>query len=110
MAMDDNMMNDPASQGGYEICIRVGADKQISVGVESAEEDPAAGQPEQEGDYAPAASIGEALSMAGEIFRNGGAMPDQAAGPDAQTDAMAGYKRKAAPQMSAPDPTGIFGE
>lgn len=76
------------STGGYEICIRVGADGALSVGVEreGAEEaqamPPGGGQPmemmaaDEGAAYVPVGSIKEALTMALDIYRAEGQMPD----------------------------------
>lgn len=87
------------STGGYEICIRVGADGALSVGVEREGAEaaqampPGGGQPMEmmaageEAAYQPAGSIKEALTMALEIYRADGQMPDDGG----QADFDSGY-------------------
>lgn len=67
--------------GDYEICIRVGADGQLSVGVETGEAAPAAPgaqgtmPAEAESGYSQVGSIKEALTTALEIYRANGKAP-----------------------------------
>jgi hypothetical protein len=78
--------DDGSQNGGYVIEIRVGADKSISVCVESAADEDAeesgGGDDGSGGDSddnsTPVKSIKEALTMALEIYRNDGEMPQQA--------------------------------
>lgn len=56
----------------------------------------------------PVASLDEALSKAGEMLQ---APPEEGGDDAAAMDSMmAGYKRKAAPAMAAPNPKAVFGE
>lgn len=89
----------PAETGGYKICIRVGVDDSLSVGVEregaEAPQDMplGGGQPMEmmaageEMAYQPAASIKEALTIALDIYRADGQMPDDGG----QADFDSGY-------------------
>lgn len=75
---------EPTQAGGYEICIKVSADGKLSVGVEKEAamgEPPMPGQPGMEMEaeamaYMPAQNVKEALTMALEIYRGDGQMPD----------------------------------
>lgn len=94
----------PAAEGGggYEICIAVGADGSLSVGAERAGAEaaqampPGGGQPMEmmasgeEAAYLPAGSIKEALTMALEIYRADGQMPDDGG----QADFDSGYTNR----------------
>lgn len=72
----------PEAEGGYTICIKVGADGQISVGVEdeAAEAQAGAESPEQESaeesSLQPVGSIKEALTAALDIYRSNGQAPE----------------------------------
>lgn len=106
-----DMMQDPAANpemppgapqdganNGYEICISVGADGKISVGVESAADEAAeeAGAAAQDAPKPPAmmpvGSIREAMQMAMGIFEADGEMPS--GGDDDEFDAGFGPKGK----------------
>ena len=77
---------------GYEICIKVGTDGAISVGVmPDGAETGEAGDPTA---LSPAKNIKEALSVALDIFNNAGQIPD-AAGGNEEFDA--GFGAKPAP-------------
>lgn len=94
MAQDQGQGQD---QGGYEICIKVDAQGQISVGVESDASPGAMAEPQDEGaDYTPAQSIDEALQVAKSIFDNDGQMGD--AGNDRETIAKQVFGDMAQPQ------------
>ena len=79
-------MADPAAateQGGYTICISVGADGALSVSVEGLAAEPAEGMggaPEAMGaaepTSQPAGSIKEALTLALAAYKDNGKMPD----------------------------------
>lgn len=83
------------TQAGYTICIQVGADGKLSVGVDkeaAAAPMPGAGM-EMEAEamaYMPAGSIKEALTVALEIYRNDGQMPDDGG----QADFDSGYTNR----------------
>jgi hypothetical protein len=77
-----------AGQGSYTICIKVEGG-QLSVGVDKAAAAPMGDGMEamaETSQYAPAGSIKEALTMALDIYRNDGGMPDDAVG-DAEFNA-----------------------
>jgi hypothetical protein len=91
-----------ADSGGYEICIRVSGD-QISVGVESGDQEAGEGASSEAGggmdaeggtSYTPVADISEALAMAKDIFRNNGQMP-QNEEDAAMAQAKSGYAKHA---------------
>lgn len=88
---------------GYEICIRVGGDGKLSVGVESGQAEATEAAPGMEpgatpmpeeagGQYMPVESIKEALTMALDIYRADGQMPGDGGMADAEFDA--GYKSR----------------
>ena len=112
--MDMQMQSDPAqgqeSQVGYEICIRVDAQNQISVGVESAsaESSEQPGGEQGESGYQSVESIDQALQVAGDIYKNSGQI-------DSRTDeqqAQAGYASKSSGMMpkSGMSAQKVFGE
>ncbi len=76
-----------AGDGSYEICIKVTADGQLSVGVESADAEAQEGGADDDSGYAPAKNIKDALTKALEIFKNNGQM--STTDPDA--DFQAGF-------------------
>lgn len=103
----------PQGTSGYLICLHVDGDSgQISVGVESDQEEASEGaqadEQQEQADYTPVGSIGEALQLAKTIYQNNGQMPDQG-GADLAA-AKSGYAKysKGRPQMTAPG--GMFGE
>jgi hypothetical protein len=66
------------AQGAYEICIKVGADGSLSVGVEQEGQEAAPGAEGAEDDdsgFQPAQSIKDALTMALEIYKSNGGAP-----------------------------------
>jgi hypothetical protein len=65
------------SSSGYTICIRVGGDGKVSVGVEDNKEEDAEGYSTQ-----PVKSIAEAMQVAMDIYKNDGMMDDMAASDD----------------------------
>ena len=80
-AMQEPMQEEGAPTGGYEICIYVGADGQISVGVETAEYEAA----EEEGAQAagmekesmqPVGDFQEAIKTAMDIYKANGKMAE----------------------------------
>jgi hypothetical protein len=86
---DPSQAGESQDDGSYVIEIRVGSDKSISVCVESGSEEAAEEQGEDSGggddsgggeddDSTPVKSIKEALTLALEIFRSGGQMPQGA--------------------------------
>lgn len=88
---------------GYEICIRVGGDGKLSVGVESGQAEAAEAAPgmqpgaasmpeESGGQYQPAESIKEALTMALDIYRADGKLPGDGDQDSAEFDA--GFKSR----------------
>lgn len=82
-----------AGMGSYTICIKVEGG-QLSVGVDKAAAAPMGDGMEgmaETAKYAAAGSIKEALTMALEIYRNDGAMPDEAVG-DAEFNS--GFSRR----------------
>lgn len=88
--------DDQGATGGYEICIQVGADGQISVGVESADYEAAeeAGAAEAgatgASEMKPAANIRDAIQMAMDIYRAGGKVGDD----QEAIDFKAGFGKK----------------
>jgi hypothetical protein len=90
--MDQMMNQDPQAQetpgeyqsadqdnGGYTVCIKVTPDGKFSVGVETAQQEASEQQAGSEsgGSYTPAGDVKSALTMALEIIRNDGQMPDE---------------------------------
>lgn len=85
----------PEAEGGYTICIKVGADGQIYVGLENPAAE-AAESPEQEAaeesGLQPVKSIKDALTAALEIYRSNGQAPEDSA--SMQDEFQSGYKGK----------------
>jgi hypothetical protein len=81
--MQPAMAADPAMEqeapGGFEICIRVGPDGELSVGVEGAAAEAMEGAEPAETGYQPAKNAKEALTMALYAIKNDGQLPDMAA-------------------------------
>jgi len=94
---------DQAQGAGYTVCIQVGADGSMKVGVEPPE-DPA--EAPEDGAYKPAPSAKDALMMAMDIIKNNGKMPEG----DADADFNAGFGKKKPPVMvdrQRPDEEGM---
>jgi len=76
------MVADPAmgqeAPGGYEICIRVSPDGELSVGVEGDQAEAMEGAKPAETGYQPAKNAKDALTMALFAIKNGGQLPDMA--------------------------------
>lgn len=87
------MEGEEEAEGGYTICIKVGADGQIKVGLENPESQEMESEEQQEyedSDLMPVKDIKEALTTALEIFRSQGSAP---ADKSAMQDQFAsGYK------------------
>jgi hypothetical protein len=74
-------------QSGYEICIKVGADGQMSIGVEQAKAEVAEGAAEgQEGAYTPVQGMQDLMKQIAMILQSKGQMPDRA-------DEQAGFEQ-----------------
>lgn len=75
-------MDAEANEAGatkYKICIKVGPNNELSVGVEPASAEAAEGGEAGESAYQPAKSIKDALTLALSAFRNDGVLPDMGA-------------------------------
>ena len=103
MMSEDGQAEQP---GGYEICIKVGGDGMISVGVDPADQEQAEMGEAGEA-YTQVQSIAEALQSAKEIYANNGQMPVQ--GTDEQ-QAMAGYNKGAKPMGMGMPASKVFGD
>lgn len=105
--MADQAMQDPTMQGaqamgadeeagesagGFTICIKVGGDGSIKVGTEPYTEEGG----EDESGLSPVKNIKEAMSVALDIFNNGGQVVDATAG-DADFDSGFADKAKGRP-------------
>lgn len=93
----------PAQGPGYTVCIMVGPDGMMKVGVQPPE-DPA--EAPEDGSYKPAPSAKDALMMAMDIIKNNGKMPEDEA--DAEFNAGFG-KKKPGPMVNKqmPDDEGM---
>lgn len=78
-AVDATAVPEAAAQPvGYEICIRVGGDGALSVGVETGEPAaPVEGEAAAETAYQPAEDWKAAMRMATEMYQAGGTVPDK---------------------------------
>lgn len=77
-----------AQSAGYTVCIQVGADGSMKVGVEPPE-DPA--EAPEDGSFKPAPSAKDAMMMVMNIIKNNGKMPE--GDPDADFNAGFGKKK-----------------
>jgi len=95
-----DQMEGEENDNGIDYCIEIRVMKtgQVLVGVESGEQEAQEEQNNgQEDELTPAKSIKEALSMALDIFKSGGEMPDMQGGMDQMN---AGYGNKPMKQAS----------
>lgn len=87
-------ISDAQTTAGYEICIRVDGEGKIAVGVESNDQEAAEanGQAEPSAEYTPVENIKEGLTLALEIYRADGQMPDD--GSQGNADFDSGFTRR----------------